>query len=363
MLAVFMRITLFPAAELTAQHVAAWSDLQRAQPGLSSPYFRPEFTQAVARVRDDVEVALLEADGRPAGFFPFQRSRGGIGLPVGGRMSDFHGVVAEKDLVWDCPALLHDCRLAAWHFDHLPADQKSFQPYHWSTADSPYMDLSGGWDGYEAGQLCGHKNSFKRMMRKARQVARDVGDIRFEFHYPDPQLFDTLIQWKRRQYQATGVADVLALPWTVELLRQILVEQSEGFAGVFSVLYVAEKPAALLLSMKSHDILHAWFSVYGPDFIPFSPGLILWFELAKAAEHHGIRRIDLGKGPEEYKIHLMSGAIPVAEGSVDRRPMRRILRRSWRHAYEWLRNSSLKKPLIIPGRFVRRLMEMKKLRS
>ena len=42
------------------------------------------------RVRDDVQVGLIERDGRPVGFLPFRRGASSIGSPVGGRLNDFH---------------------------------------------------------------------------------------------------------------------------------------------------------------------------------------------------------------------------------------------------------------------------------
>ena len=59
--------------ELTDSQLADWSRFQQADPALESPYFRPEFTRIVASAQDDVEVALLRADGRSVGFFPFER--------------------------------------------------------------------------------------------------------------------------------------------------------------------------------------------------------------------------------------------------------------------------------------------------
>ena len=58
--------------------------------------FGPEFTQAVAAVRGDVEVGVLEERGEPVGFFPFQRSRRNVARPVGGKMSDFQGLIAPQ---------------------------------------------------------------------------------------------------------------------------------------------------------------------------------------------------------------------------------------------------------------------------
>ena len=121
----------------------------------------------------------------------------------------------------------------------------------------------------------------------------------------------------------------MAVDWTVALLQRILTYNSEPFSGILSALYIENVLAAVLLSMKSYGVLHGWFSAYNPQFAQFSPGLILWLEMAKAAEKLGVNRIDLGKGPEDYKKHLMSDSIAVAEGSIDTRPLARIIRRNW----------------------------------
>ena len=61
---------------LTKGEINAWSEIQRAEPQLASPYFRPEFTQSVATVREDVEVAVFSDGECPIGFLPFQRRAG-----------------------------------------------------------------------------------------------------------------------------------------------------------------------------------------------------------------------------------------------------------------------------------------------
>src|SRR2546423_471270 len=135
-----MKVTVLSANRLTPGHLAAWIRLQRADPALDSPFFRPEFTQAVAAVRKDVAVAVLEQDGELAGFFPFQRTRWNIGKPVGGPLSDFQGVVVRQGFVWSAEELVRGCGLAAWDFNHLLASQLPFQPYHCRTLPSPYLD-------------------------------------------------------------------------------------------------------------------------------------------------------------------------------------------------------------------------------
>ncbi len=358
-----MNIQLLSADKLTADQIAAWTEIQRSEPALDSPYFRPEFTRAVAAVRGDVEIGVLEEHGEPVGFFPFQRARGNVALPVGGKMSDFHGLIARKDLQWEPRELLRGCRLAAWRFDHLIASQSPPQPYHWHVAPSPYVDLSHGWEGYRAEQLAVRPEWFKRAERKLRQADREAGPLRVELESDDPAVFQYMLKWKRRQYKRTGMTDALAFDWTVALLERARVAKGEGFSGVTSALYMGGVLTAVLLSIRSHGVLHAWFSAYHPDFAQLSPGIVFWMKLIQAYPQLGVRRIDLGKGPEEYKTRLMSAAIDVAEGAVDLRPIAGFLRRNCRHAYDWTRQSPLRRPLLKPGRIIRRLIESRSFRQ
>ncbi len=358
-----MNIRVLSADALTPAQLAAWADIQRAEGAFDSPYFRPEFTRAVAAIRGGVEVGVLEDHGEPVGFFPFQRGGGNVGRPVGGVMSDFHGVIARHDVAWAPPQLLRGCGLSAWHFDHLLASQTPFSPYHWSIAPSPYLDLSCGWEGYRADQLAAHGQSFKRAMRKVRHADGEGGPLRVELHTSRASVFQHLVKWKIEQYRRTRVTNVLVFDWTVALLDRIRTADGEGFSGMMSALYMGDVLAAVLLSMRSYGVLHAWFSAYRPDLAALSPGLILWLELARLCPELGIRRIDMGKGPEEYKRHLMSGAVGVAEGSVDLRPVTRIVRRQWCRAYDWARHSPLRRPLLVPGRIVRSMVQSRSLRQ
>ena len=194
-------------------------------------------------------------------------------------------------------------------------------------------------------------------MQKLRFAAREAGPLRLEIHTDSPAVLKTLIQWKIDQYRRTGVTNVLAFGWTTALLERVLAAKGKSFSGMMSALYMGNVLTAVLLSMRSHGVVHGWFSGYRPNFAPLSPGLVLWLEVAKAYPALGIQRIDLGKGPEKYKSHMMSGAIDVAEGSVDRRPMTGLVRRNWRRAYELARSSPLRRPLLGPGRILRNMVE------
>ena len=123
-------------------------------------------------------------------------------------------------------------------------------------------------------------------MQKLRHATREAGPLRVEINSSNPAVLKTLIKWKSRQYRRTGVVDVLRFDWTVALLNRVLSAQGESFSGMMSVLSIGEATAAIVLSMRSYDVLHSWFSAYDPQYARLSPGLIFWLELAKACPAH-----------------------------------------------------------------------------
>jgi len=352
-----MKTTLIAGDQLTDDHVKTWIELLRADASLASPYLRPEFTQAVAAIRADVEVAIAEDQGETVGFFPFQRSRRNVGRPVGGRLSDCQAFIVRGGVDWSAEELISACGLTSWNFSYLLASQTPFRDYHYTTEDTVYTDLMNGYDAYIAENNRGNSKTFKDLRRRARKLERTLGPLRVDLYSTDEHVFQTLLDWKSKQYQRTNAADIFSFPWTVALLRYILPQRSEGFSGMMSALYAGDTLAAIHLGMRSHDVLHGWFPTYDRDLRQYSPGLLLWLEIAKLGAADGIRRIDFGKTDEPYKLKLASGAVPVGEGTVDLRPLSRAIRTTWRHTYDWLRESPLRRPLRAPAAAAYRLRE------
>lgn len=350
-----MNIRVLTADQLTPELVAAWSACQCENPALDSPHFRPEFTAAVAAVRNDVEIAVLE-EGTPVGFFPFHRVKDRVGVPVGGRLSDFQGLIACQGLSWNVEALMEGCGLRVWRFNHL-ISQPSFAPYCFAAEVSPYMDLSAGVEAYNAGRQARGSDEPSRTRRKLRKLERDIGPLRFEAHASDPSVFAQLIDWKRSQYHRTGETDVFSYPWTLALLERILEERGDAFAGMLSALYAGDRLAAAHLGMRSYGVLHAWFPVYNHEMAAYSPGLILFAELAKNAQSLGIRRIDLAKGMTRMKQELMSASTQVSEGCFSRSRLAPLLRRAWSRTRQKLHTTPLRAVLRFPARIVRRLRD------
>lgn len=333
------RTRLFKPAELSQEHIAAWSDIQQSEPAWDSPYFRPEFTQVVASVRDDVEVAVITEGDTPVGFFPFQRGLLNAGKPVGSLMSDFHGIISRKNTRVNTSSLLRDCGLASWDFNHLVDPQQNFEGTTWTVADSPYIDMPNGYEQYVAERRQQGSQLIGQAIKKAGKIEKSLGPIRFVQHANDEVVFNSLLKWKAAQYEHSGVPNVFGADWTVNLLKRILEWQDAAFAGKLSALYIGDRLVAMHLGMHSHRVMHFWFPAYDVEFARHSVGLILMLEMAKACAALGIVRIDMGKGPESYKREFMNGASMVAEGAITRHRFSNGVRRAWHGARNYVKES------------------------
>lgn len=295
-----VRYSVINVEELDAGLVAAWRSIQEREPRFESPYFCPEFTQAVGSARDDVRVVVIENDGRPAGFFPHQRAAWGRGSPVGGALSDYHGVIAGPEAQWSVVELMRAAGLSVWSFDHLVDPAGRFAPYVTASAGaSPQIELAGFAPPPD-------------FARKARKLAREVGALSFSLHAPEN--LGRMFVWKSEQYRRTGLTDAFGVRWTRALVGQLMNIETPGFAGTCSVLRAGGEIVAVHAGMRSRSILHWWFPTYDARYAAYSPGIILLLRIAATL---GSGRIDLGKGDARYKRSLMTGAAPLREGCVE----------------------------------------------
>jgi CelD/BcsL family acetyltransferase involved in cellulose biosynthesis len=324
-----MKMSVVEARKLTPDHVSAWRLLQRADSAFDSPWMHPELTIAVAESQDNIEVTVLEDGGEYVGFFPFHRGPRNIGQPIAACLADVHGLVVRVGADWNATELLRASRLTAWHFDHLIASQRPFQPHHSLVEDSFYMDLSEGFDAYQNGRKQAGSSVISESRRKSRKMAREVGELRFEMHTNENDVFAALIDWKRQQLHQQKYLDVFQFGWVVELMQRLRVTDQEGCRGVLSALYAGDRLAAVQLGLRNEHVFSGTIPTFNAELAKYSPGLLLHMELAKQAAEMGIRRIDLGRGYNRMKASLMSGAFPVAVGTVDGRPLRRALRSGW----------------------------------
>lgn len=322
--------------DLSSVEIATWARLQETLPEFRSPYFRPEFARLVAEVRDDVEVGVLAREGVPVGFFPFQVDARRVASPVGSPVSDYQGVIASPETVWREENLLRACRLSAYAFDHLLSGSRGFEQGVLSSADSPVADLNDGYDAYRAAKNA-ESDVIRFSERMERRLARE-GDVRFVWQ-GDAGLAELVHSWKRPRYVETGAFDPFETPWTAKLIERCLQAKEAGFSGGVAALSVGDRTVAANVYLRSGDVVHSWIPAFDSGLSSSSPGSVLFHESLRQAAEIGMRRLDFGKGDERYKLRLMTGAIAVAEGGVDRRVIRRVARRGWYGLRGFVRSS------------------------
>ncbi len=339
-----MRIDVIPAGRLSDDHVKCWLDIRRDNPELQSPFVHPLYAREAAAVFGNVEVAVLEEGGEPAGFFAFQRTARNVGVPVGGSLNDFQGVVARPGFAFDAAELLRGCRLSGLRFTQLLASQQPFQSHHWFTSDSPSLDLRGGFAAYCRRRRTAGSTFIARICDRRRLAVRDLGPLRFEQVAQDPSVMETLIDWKTRKYERIRAANPLAQPGTLTFLQRLLALQGSDFHGVLSAMYFGDRLAAVHLGLRCGHVFHIWFPTYNDELAKYSPGMIYFVEQAAAAESLGIERIDLGCCNADFKARFRSFGTQVAEGAVGLGRILTSVQRTWLGTKRWVQASRFRGP-------------------
>lgn len=353
---------LISASELDSTLIEAWRSIQAGSGIFASPYFCPEFTQMVGRVRDDVRVVVIENGGRPVGFFPHQRSFLGMGKPVGGPFSDYHGVIINSKSDWELDALMRAARLSVWTFDHLVGGDEKFEKYVTARDISPQADLSAGYERYVKRCRDSGSDEIMQAERKARKLDREVGAVHFTLHEATNEVLKQLISWKREQYRQSKLVDAFCEPWTGELLRHIAHTQTPEFSGVCSVLRVGDRIVAAHMGMRSRHTFHHWFPAYLRDLSRFSPGNILLLRMAQALADSGVHTIDFGKGGLHWKRSFMTGTAELREGFVELPSLLTSARRLRRVAEARAAQGGTALALRLPLKVIRRIEWIRRFR-
>jgi CelD/BcsL family acetyltransferase involved in cellulose biosynthesis len=294
--------------------------MQRATPALDNPFLSPEFAMAVGRFRPGAQVAVLAEGQAITGFFPFERRRLGGGVPVCGWLTPCQGVIHAPGAEWDPRELLRGCRLSAWRFDNLLADQQPFKAYHSEIVASPVMDLSGGFEAYYAKVRVKSPRFCKEIARRARKLERELGELRVVTDSRDTSVLRTLMAWKSEQYRQTSHVDRFEQPWLVELLDILLATRSAQLNGLLSALYAGDRLVAVQFGLRTGTLMVGWFTGYETSLRKYSPGLVHIKGLAEEMAAAGIRVIDMGGGAKNYyKETMKSYDSFVAQGIVTSR--------------------------------------------
>jgi len=295
--------------------------MQRATQSLRDPFLSPEFAVAVDSVRPDARVAVLAEGPEITGFFPFQRRRTGVALPIGAGLNNCQGLIHAPGAGWDPRELLRACKVSVWQFDHLVAGQRPFERYTAAVAPSPVIDLTGGFAAYRQKLQVRSAKFCRELNSSMRKLEREAGALRSVLDSRDLAGLRALMGWKSDQYRRNRWIDVFGRPWIVDLADRLFSIHDDWFGGQLSLLYAGEDLVAATFDLRSGGVLAGWFAAYDTRFSRRSPGLIHLLLKAEQAAARGVHLIDMGKGDDPYKQRMKSHDLFVAEGMVARRPL------------------------------------------
>jgi CelD/BcsL family acetyltransferase involved in cellulose biosynthesis len=332
-------LRLVDLADLTPADLDTWRSLRAGNPFLDSPYFDPAFAAAVRSSGVDVTVAVDGRGPELTRLLACQRQRHML-RPVGWPAADFQGPVLAPGASLDPRELLTD-GVRAFEFDHWLHAGPEVEPWVHSRAASPYVDVSGGLDGYLSRASKSGRDNIGQARRRTARAERELGAVRFCAQSADLDALSWLIDRKREQYAATGALDYFALPGRRSLLRLLLDTHERGCEGVLSTLCFGDTLVAAHFGIRAARVLHWWFPVYDPGFGRFAPGWIMLRELAMAAPELGLERIDLGRGDDEYKRRARTGEVEVSAGAVTNNAVRLAGHRARRAAVTAVKASPL----------------------
>jgi CelD/BcsL family acetyltransferase involved in cellulose biosynthesis len=307
--------------ELSSADIDSWRSMQSSASPFANPFLSPEFTIIAGEFRPNARVAVLSEGSSIIGFFPFERYRSGVGMPIAAGLTDCQGLVHVPEAQWDPRELLRACHLAAWQFDHLLDGQRPFERYRTAIRPSPFIDLTDGFDSYHEKLSFQSPQFCRNLERKERKLVRESGHLRFIPDSRDESVFHALLAWKSLQYRRTGQVDIFTRPWVAGLVEALFSCRSGSFGGLLSVLYADEVPVAAHFGLLGGQVLAHWFPAYDIRFSKYSPGLIMHMRMAEFTPSVGVRIIDMGTGMQRYKEELKSGDLFVGAGIVTRKSL------------------------------------------
>lgn len=308
-----LKVEMLGVETLSADHWALWDRMRLANPALSSPYFRPEFTRIAAGVTPGARVAVLHRGEEVVGFFPHQ-TRGGTIQPLAAPMNDYHGIISYPEAV---PTLSHVA-------DLLDGNRLNVSgwvgPGGAGRVREAVMAVlpEGGFDPWYAERRTSHGKYFKDKERARRSLETELGPVRVELGLRDTDLLRQIVDLKRDQYRRSGLHDVFACGWTVRLL-EALMEVDGDFGASMAALWAGDRLCALEYSLHADSHYHFWFPAYVPGLARCSPGVLLSLETMRQGAGQGYRVFDFGFGGEHYKKYFCNASQTLRE-AVIRKP-------------------------------------------
>jgi CelD/BcsL family acetyltransferase involved in cellulose biosynthesis len=333
----------FSPSELSDADVAAWNNFNSTCSDMPVAFLSYPYALAAEKSFPNVRVCRVQRNGRPVIFFSFQFKSVayrwlGIGERLAGELSDYFGIVGERDVRIDPKTLLRLCGLRVLLFTHLDENQSAFGLSGEAPEPGHLIDFPNGGAVFWQERRVLDKKFVADTERRERNLVRDFGPIRFDLQSQNPDVaLEKLIAAKREQYSRTKVGDALRGSSTHQFLRALSRTDHPLCSGMLSTLYAGDTWVASHFGLRCNRTLHYWFPVYNPELASYGPGRLLLKQILNCGNEHGISRIDRGAGDTVAKRdfstsqhHFLKGLW--SRGGVRAMGYRAGLSAAWRYS-------------------------------
>jgi CelD/BcsL family acetyltransferase involved in cellulose biosynthesis len=289
------RFELMKWRDLSAADRGAWQAFREADARLRSPYFDLPWFDGVDRARDDLMVLRGSRAGSAVAFLAFHPGLMGVARPAGGTFCDWHGVVAEPGLALDTQALRQGP--ATFAFWATPKGDPLLETFVDSEEEVRAVDLSAGYEAYAAPKGGGAPKGVAATRKSWRKLEADGRRVEFIADDRNPETLRAVLRLKSEQYLRSGHADALSWGWSTRLMQALF----DSRAALLSSLWIDGELAAGHFGLCDGKVLHHWMPVYDLRFSNYSPGSVLWLELARTLAAEGLQTMDLGVRDYRWK--------------------------------------------------------------
>ena len=311
-----MKVDVLKPGEVGPSERLLWWSYQQGDPRLANPFLSATFARLAGQVRPKVRVGVIGDGGTLAGFWAFGLDRMSVAHPVVRGFTGLQGIVHGDGLVFSWPEVLAQAGTRGAYFDHLVSYQAGQLPGPILMDESPFVDLSEGWGGYEGWLAEHHKRFASQNRNKWNKTEKLFGQAEFVAHDRNPDALATFFRLKSAQCRRNGWVDIFQRGWARDLVAMVSNAAEPDLQGFLSTLRLDGQVAAVCVALQGFGARCNWMLAYEPSFSWLRPGIQLTLRCIENAAEEGCASLSLGKGAERYKRTLCQGTELLGSGSV-----------------------------------------------
>jgi CelD/BcsL family acetyltransferase involved in cellulose biosynthesis len=298
-----------------------WDDLAERLGAV--PFLCPGWVQSWHRAfgAGPLHAATVYRDGRLAAFLPLSANGRALTSPANAHSPVFGVLAEDEEAIQELLRVLLRTRPRRIHIQRLDPGAREFGLWRAAAAaaryqvlavpqiHSPYIDVSGDWDAFRGALRPGRRRELGRRRRRLEEhgeVTLDIvsGGERLEAALAEGFSLEAA-GWKGERGSA-----ILSNPRT-RLFYTDLAHWAAGKGWLrLTLLRVGKRAVAFDYNLEAGGRLYKLKTGYDPAYRAYGPGMLLTYEVAKAAFAGHVMTYELLGGREPWKLELSDGVRP-----------------------------------------------------